>query len=136
MCIHNNHCYKLDSSAQTKLSKLREHYQEETHLDEVSTLTVSSHYKLRNPSLDDCQIHFIDTLDDCVPIIQEATESKLKFITNTDLSDILFEMRKQNYTPSIGFGGNKLLSLSARIGKINLTIENTENTAPEDTIMQ
>ena len=61
---------------------------------------------------------------------------KIKFITNTDLSDILFEMRKQNYTPSIGFGGNKLLSLSPRVGKISFTIENTDNTAPEDTIMQ
>ena len=133
MCVHNNHCYKLDGSLESKIAKLRESYNQKIQLDEISSLTVSNSYKLRSSLLDDSEIYFIDKLD---KYIRSAKESKIRFITNSNLTDILFEMRNANYTPNACFGGNKLLSLSFKVGKVRATIENSDNTAPDDTIME
>ena len=136
--IHDNHTYKLDDSAKNKLDKMRARVlKNETQFDEVSTLEISNKFQLRKPILDDCELHFIDKLDECVEIIKNVSvPTKIKFITNTNLLNMLFEMQIQKYTPSVRFGGNKVISLGFHVGKVSASIENTDNTAPEDTIVE
>lgn len=135
--VHNNHTYQLDSSAKNKLDKLRARTEKrEPSIDEVSTLYVSDKYKLRQPVLDKCDVHFIDKLDDCVLTIMDTKATKIRFITNTPLLNILFEMTHAKYTPHMVFAGNKITSLGFKVGLVTATIEPTDNTAPEDMMIE
>lgn len=138
--IHNNHLYKLDKACKSKLDKLRKQFVEkeisDEKLDEVHTLQVSNKYKLRKPVLDGSEVHFINDLDACVKKVIDSKVEKIKFVTNTDLVDVLFQMRDNDYTPYICFGGLNLQSLSFKVGKVFASIENTDPTCPEDTIVQ
>lgn len=135
--IHNGHIYKLDNSTKNKLDKMRAKFaKKKTQVDEVNSLRVSDTYMLRKPVLDGCEVHYIDKLDECVKIVQSFEEStKVRFVTNTELLPILFEMISAKYTPNVIFSGNRIMSLGFRVGKVDASIENTDNTAPEDTIM-
>ncbi|HRP36843.1 MAG TPA: hypothetical protein PLS50_03460, partial [Candidatus Dojkabacteria bacterium] len=138
--MHNNHLYKLDQGCKNRLDKLRQkaaeaELEQKITDDEVSKLTVSDKYKLRKPVLDDCSVHFINNLDECVDIVKQCKTEKIKFITNENLTSVLLQMVDYNYTPSVSFGGMHLLSLGFKVGGIFATIENMDNTAPEDTIV-
>ena len=137
MLVHNNHTYQLDASAKNKLDKLRARTRkQEISIDEISTLSVSNNYKLRKPVLDDCEIHYIDKLDDCISIIIGTEAKKIRFITNTNLLSTLFEMTHDKYTPDIGFASNKITSLGFKAGTVNARIENADNTAVEDQMIE
>lgn len=97
---------------------------------------MSDKYKLRQPVLDKCDIHFIDKLDDCLLTVMGTTATKIRFITNTPLLNILFEMTHAKYTPHIVFAGNKITSLGFKVGTVNATIELSDNTAPEDMMIE
>ena len=129
----------MDKSAKSKLDKMRPKYLMDNHLDEVSSLHVSNKYNLCKPVLDECEIHFIEKLDDCVKIVQSITEStKVRFITNESLSGMMFEMMiggTNTYTPEPHFGGGKILSLGFKVGDVKAVIENTDITSPTDTIV-
>ena len=103
----------------------------------MTSLVVSNKYKLSQPVLDDCTVHFIDNLNECVDIVKQCKTEKIKFITNNDLTSFLFQMVNYDYTPSVSFGGMNILSLGFRIGNIYASIENSDNTAPQiHTLMQ
>jgi len=139
--VHNSHTYPLDHNAKGKLAKLRTKFQNnEISIDEINTLTVSNKFRLRLPSLDNYDVHMIDRLHDCVQIIQECAdeekETRVRFITNNNLLDILFEMVHEKYTPLVIFAGCKITSLGFKVGKVEATIECTDSTAPEDSTVE
>ena len=74
--IHNNHIYRLDKDCKNKLQKFINEYKEQEIYSPESELQVSNKYKLRKPAMDNCDVHFIDDLDDCVDKIT-MTESDL-----------------------------------------------------------
>ena len=132
--VHNSHCYELDASAKNKLDKLRAKFlNKNKQKNEISTLTVSNNFYLRKPVLDDCAVHFVNKIDDCVTIAKSIIEdTKVRFITNTELLDMLFQMISVRYTPNVKFSGNRILSLGFSVGKVKASIENTDNTTPDD----
>ena len=136
--IHNNHIYKLDKDCKNKLHKLIQTYneKEDKPTEEDFKLQVSDKYKLRNPVLEDCEVHFIETLDDCVDKVINAKTENVRFVTNNDLEDILFQMINNDYTPHVSFSALNIISLSLKVGKVYATIENADTTAPEDTMIQ
>ncbi len=138
--VHNNHVYKLDKKCKNKLDHLKQKISslklEDKLIDEVSSLEISNKFKLRKPVLDDSEIHFINDLDECVNTTIQSKCDKIKFITNNDLTNILFQMVGSDYTPSVCFTGLNLLSLAFKVGTKYATIQNTDPTAPEDTIVQ
>jgi len=138
--MHNNHLYPLDKNCKSRLDKLRQkakeaNLEQKLNEDDITTLFVSNKYKLRKPVLDGCEVHFINNLDECVELVKQCKTEKIKFITNNNLTGILFEMIDYNYTPAISFGGMNILSLGFKVGKIYASIENSDNTAPEDTLI-
>lgn len=134
MLVKNNHCYKLDKCVKNKLDKIRaKYFKNDPQLDEVRSLSVSNKYHLRKPVLDNCKLHFITNIDECVQVIQSTEDNtQIRFLTNTNLLEILYEMTKTEYDPKITFGGQRILSLGFKVGKVNATIENTDNTTPDD----
>ena len=131
--VHNNHTYKIDDSAKGKLDKMRQRFISKTQLGDVDKLFVSNKFNLRQPVLDNCEMHFIDSLDQCIDIIKEIKENtKIRFITNANLLDLLFQMNTESYTPSVIFAGSQIISLGFKVGKVNATIEKPDNTAPDD----
>ena len=48
---------------------------------------------------------------------------------------MLFEMADQ-YTPDVIFSGNVILALGFKVGNVHATIENTDNTAPQDRTLE
>jgi len=130
--MHNNHLYKLDKDCKSRLDKLRQkakqaNIEQKLNEDDITTLFVSNKYKLRTPVLDGCEVHFINNLNDCVELVKQCKTEKIKFITNNNLTTLLFEMIDYDYTPSIGFGGMNLLSLGFKVGKMYASIENSEH---------
>ncbi|HRP36790.1 MAG TPA: hypothetical protein PLS50_03195, partial [Candidatus Dojkabacteria bacterium] len=136
--VHNNHPYKLDDQAQNTLRVIREKYlnKPELVLDEVKQLEVSDKYTLRKPVIDDCEIHFIDDLDECVKYVVQTTSSKIRFITNNSLIDFFMKMRERQYSAGITFAAGQIIALRFKIKKVVCTIENADNTAPEDTMIE
>jgi len=133
--VHNNHPYKLDQSAKNKLDNLRSK-KNDIELTGLSKLRVSPYYSLRKPVLDEeYEIHFIENLDDCRKIMIETKSKKVRLITNTNLTDLLFDMRKEKYTPAISYGGNRILSLVFKVGTIKGIIENADTTSPDDSLI-
>ncbi len=138
--IHNSHCIVLDLSSKVWLDKLRVQFlNKKVQLSEVGKLHVSNKYFLRQPVLDSCSLHFIEKLDDCMPIVKSfdgCNSTKFRFITNTDLLEILYEMlgAKKAYMPKPFFGGGRFLSLQFTVGKVTGLIETTNNTAPDDSM--
>lgn len=135
--VHNSHIYNFDKVAKSKIDKLRAKYViNETQKNEVNSLHVSDKYILRKPVLDKFEIHFVNTLDDCMHVVKTMEgQSKVRFVTETSLLDLLFEMLKERYTPTVGFSGSRIMSLSFSVGKINAIIETPDNTAPDDRII-
>lgn len=134
--VHNNHVYKLDDSMKGKLDKLRPKFMKnQPQLDQVSSLFVGNNFRLT--VLNGCEIHFIDKLDDCVEIVQQTKDkSHLRLITNKNLLDILYEMVESKYNPGVVFCETRILSLAFKVGNITAQIENTDNTAPDDRILE
>ena len=73
---------------------------------------------LRKPVLENCELHFIEKLDECVQIVQSTKDdTKIRFLTNTNLLEILYAMTKTKYDPHVVFGGHRILSLGFKVGK-------------------
>lgn len=143
---HNNHCYKLDTNLSYKLRNLREKNGDLEEWDEIEQLQVSNKYHIRKESKNE-KVYMINNINECVKYIndydddeseeEEKEEFKyIKFITNRDLTEFLFDMINQKYTPNIVFSGGRVLSLSFFVSGIHASIENVDSTAPEDTMIQ
>jgi len=123
--VHNNHTYKLDNDARYKLSKK---VQRVIKWNEVDDIEVSNRYYIRKPITDEMEIHFIESLNDCVNKIKYTSQKNVRFITNNDLTDILFEMVNQKYIPSVNFACSRIISLGFKVGHVNAYIENSDIT--------
>ena len=61
---------------------------------------------------------FINNLDDCIQYIQDNEKAdNITFITNTDLTHILFQMVDDNYIPYTQFDHGILSRLSFKLKK-------------------
>ena len=79
---------------------------------------MSTNFYLRNFDKESKKI-FIDDLTDCVKHIKDNEETKnINFITNTDLTQILFQMIDSKYVPYAQFESGVLSRLSFKLKMI------------------
>jgi len=101
--VYNSHCYRLNSHENSFVHKLnlKNVVDEEKETYENLKNKLSTNFFFRNF---DKEIHniFINNLDDCIQHIQDNEKAdNITFITNTDLTHILFQMVDDGtYIPS------------------------------------
>lgn len=141
--IHNNHPYKLDNDSHFKLRSLKKTMMELQDIDEIQQLTVSKKYKIRQVE-NDIKVMFINSIDECAEKLIECVNNlemgkehnKIKFTTTTDLTYFLFQMLNSKYVPRIGYAGGRIIQLAFKIDKYEAIIENSDVTAPDDSMIE
>ena len=115
--VYNNHCFRLNSYEKSFVQKLNNkeviNHEKETYDNLKKSL--SSKFYFRNF---DKEAHktYIDNLDDVVDHIKDNEEKQnITFITNTDLTTILFQMIDNKYTPYTKFENGILSRLLFKI---------------------
>ena len=115
--VYNNHCFKLNSHVKSFVKKIsmKEVIDEDKETYENLKNKLSTRFCFRNFDKESNKI-FIDKLDDTVSHIKNNSESKsINFITNTDLTEILFEMVDNKYTPYVTFESGILSKLGFKL---------------------
>ena len=103
--VYNNHCFKLNSNEKSLVQKIsrKEVVDEDKETYENLKNKLSTRFCFRNFENEANNI-FIEKLADTVSHIKDNSEGKrINFITNTDLSEMLFEMVDNKYTPFVTF---------------------------------
>lgn len=60
----------------------------------------------------------------------------MKFTTTKDLTMFLFEMLNSKYIPRIAYAAGRIIQLAFKIGEHEATIENSDTSAPDDTMIE
>src|SRR5437764_3906938 len=91
------------------------------------------------------ELHFIHTLEEVKNILVHVTvpekkgklevQKNVKFINNTDLILILFEMIENKYLPKISYTAQRITALSFIVGDLLCSIHETFIGCPEDSSM-
>ena len=139
--VYNNHSFKLNSHNKSFVQKInnKEIIDEEKETYENLRQKLSTKFYFRNFDEEGNKI-FIDNLNDTVPHILENSERKrINFITNTDLTDILFQMLDNKYTPYITFESGILSRVSFKLkydeDAVTYTIQHGDSSMIENEIM-
>ena len=115
--VYNSHCYRLNSNENSFVHKLnlKDVIDEEKETYENLKMKLSTNFYFRNFDKESKKV-FIDNLDDCVQIIKDNEEGEnINFITNTDLTKILFQMVDNKYIPYTSFESGILSRLSFKL---------------------
>ena len=115
--VYNNHCFKLNSNEKSLVQKIsrKEVVDEDKETYENLKNKLSTRFCFRNFENEANKI-FIEKLDDTVSHIKDNSEGKrINFITNTDLSEMLFEMVDNKYTPYVTFESGILSRLGFKV---------------------
>ena len=116
--VYNNHCYRLNSNENSFVQKLNlkevQDQEKETYKNMKNSL--STKFYFRNFDKEANKI-FIENLDELLHHVKQNKERKnINFITNTDLTDILFEIIDNNkYVPYVSFEKGILSRLCFKI---------------------
>ena len=118
--VYNNHCFKLNSNEKSLVQKIsrKEIIDEDKETYENLKNKLSTRFCFRNFENEANKI-FIEKLDDTVSHIKDNSEGKrINFITNTDLSELLFEMVDNKYTPYVTFERGILSRLGFKVKSV------------------
>ena len=115
--VYNNHCFKLNSNEKSFIQKLnnKEVMNEEKETYDNLKNSLSTRFYFRNFDKEATK-KFIDDLEDVVDCIKDNEEKEnIEFITNTDLTQLLFQMIDNKYTPYVNFETGILSRLCFKI---------------------
>ena len=115
--VYNNHCFRLDSNENSFTKKLNNKeiidLEKETY-DNLKN-SISSRFYFRNFDKEAKKI-YIDNLEDVVEHVENNDKKEnINFITNTDLTDMLFQMIDNKYIPYVNFESGILSRLCFKI---------------------
>ena len=115
--VYNNHCFRLDSNENSFTKKLNNkeviEHEKETYNNLKKSL--STRFYFRNFDKEAKKI-YIDNLDDVVSHVEDNEEKEnINFITNTDLTKMLFQMIDNKYTPYVNFESGILSRLCFKL---------------------
>ena len=115
--VYNNHCFRLDSNENSFTKKLNNkeviEHEKETYNNLKKSL--STRFYFRNFDKEAKKI-YIDNLDDVVSHFEDNdAKENINFITNTDLTKMLFQMIDNKYTPYVNFESGILSRLCFKL---------------------
>lgn len=131
--VNNNHCFQLNENVKSFAHSKHKVIQDDS--DFQDQLRINNKYNIDEREIIEENIHFIKTLDDVVKIVLDCDSEKmtyLRFIYNDDLTDLLFEMMDQGYSPSVNYQSGSLLSISFKLENVVGTIALSDITCPNN----
>ena len=104
---------------------------------EHNDLRVSNKYQFRKIDKDNkIPVHFIKHIDHTVEVMKNLEGKKVRFISNKNLANFLFQMLDQKYVPNIRWEGNHITTLGFSLAGVYATIENADITSPNDSFIE
>ena len=122
--VHNNHCYRLNCDENSFVQILSSNAENKGEIDKLKN-SISNKYQFQNYEKNqDVKVVFIQQLDDVVQHIRENPSIKIRFIIESPIDKVVFEMLDKKYEPYVNYTGGRIVSLMFKVGKIKYTIQN------------
>ena len=120
--VHSNHVYKLMCSNEKSYIKILNSVHQNKELLRLNNVPNKYNFKDFSKQRNQKLIVIYD-LNDVVENIKQNPGISIRFVTQTSLTKILFNMVDQKYIPQVNFENRRLSSIKFKIDKIVYTIQ-------------
>ena len=138
LLVYNSHVFKLNNNVNSFVQTLNNqkiHDENEEKVYNTLKESISSRFYFRNFEKElQNEVQFIDSIDDTVQHILNS-DKNIKFMTNTPLEELLFEMIDKQYTPNITVCSGIMKTLYFKLEDRRFSIENGDTVMVENELM-
>ena len=138
LLVYNSHVFKLNNNVNSFVQTLNNQKIQDENEERVYNAlkeSILSRFYFRNFEKElQNEVHFIDSIDDTVQHIINS-DKNIKFMTNTPLEELLFEMIDNHYTPNITVCSGIIKNLYFKLEDRKFSIEYGDTVMVENELM-